>query len=45
MPRPCVVNLDSVEQVPVGLLVQRLAGERMQRVSAALAVAANCPGD
>lgn len=46
VPRPCVVNLDSVEQVPVGLLVQRLgrlADDRMRRVCAALAVAVNCP--
>lgn len=45
VPRPCVVNLDSVEQVPVGLLVQRLgrlAGERMRAVCDALAIAVNC---
>ncbi|MFT4218557.1 MAG: type II toxin-antitoxin system PemK/MazF family toxin [Micropruina sp.] len=46
VPQPCVVNLDSVEQVPVGLLVQRLgrlSGERMRAVCSALAVAVNCP--
>lgn len=45
VPRPCVVNLDSVEQVPVGLLVQRLgrlADHRMHEVCSALAVAVNC---
>ena len=45
VPRPCVVNLDSVEQVPVRLLVQRLgrlASERMRAVCDALAIAVNC---
>ena len=45
VPRPCVVNLDSVEQVPVGLLTQRLgrlAGDRMHAVCDALAIAVNC---
>lgn len=45
VPRPCVINLDSVEQVPVGLLVQRLgrlSDDRMRQVCAALAVAVNC---
>ncbi|MFT3833864.1 MAG: type II toxin-antitoxin system PemK/MazF family toxin [Micropruina sp.] len=45
VPRPCVVNLDSVEQVPAGLLVQRLgrlAGDRMHAVCNALAIAVNC---
>lgn len=45
MPRPCVVNLDSVESVSVGVLDERmgtLSGARMQQVCAALAVATDC---
>lgn len=45
VPRPSVVNLDSVESVPVAVLVERLgrlADERMRQVCAALAVAVDC---
>ena len=45
VPRPCVVNLDSVESVSVGVLDERmgtLSGARMQQVCAALAVATDC---
>lgn len=48
VPRPCVVNLDSVEQVPIGLLVQRLGrlgDHRMREVCAALAIAVDCVTD
>ncbi len=43
--RSCVVALDSLESVTVGLFVERigrLADERMRQVCAALAVAVDC---
>jgi mRNA interferase MazF len=46
VPRPCVVNLDSVESVTVGILVERLGrlgGERISLLCRALAVAVDCP--
>ncbi len=45
VPRPSAVNLDSVESVATGILVDRLgrlSDERMQEVCAALAVAVAC---
>jgi mRNA interferase MazF len=45
VPRPSVVNLDSVESVSVGALVDRLgrlSDERMREVCAALSVAVDC---
>ena len=45
VPRQSAVNLDSVESVPVGLLVERigaLGGRRMAQICSALAVAAGC---
>jgi len=45
VPRPSAVNLDSVESVSVGILVDRLgrlSDERMQDVCTALAVAVAC---
>ncbi len=45
IPLRSAVNLDSVESVAVGLLVERmgrLSGQRMQEVCAALAVAVAC---
>jgi mRNA interferase MazF len=45
VPRRSAVNLDSVESVSIGLLVERLgrlAGERMRDVCAALAIATDC---
>lgn len=45
VPRRSVVNLDSVENVSVAVLVQRLgklADDRMRDVCAALAVATGC---
>jgi len=45
VPRPCVANLDSVESVPAGTLVQRLGSltaARMRSVCSALAVAVEC---
>lgn len=47
VPRPCAVNLDSVEGVSVSVLVARLgrlADDRMREVCAALGVAVDCPG-
>jgi mRNA interferase MazF len=44
-PRRCAVNLDSVESVSLGVLVERLgrlSGARMRDVCAALAVAVDC---
>ena len=46
IPRPCAVNLDSVESVSVAVLVDRLgrlADDRMRQVCAALSVAVDCP--
>lgn len=43
--RLCAVNLDSIESVSVGVLVDRigrLSDERMREVCAALAVAVDC---
>ena len=45
VPRPSAVNLDSIESVSVGVLVDRLgrlSDERMREVCAALAVAVDC---
>lgn len=45
VPRPSVVNLDSVESVSVGALTERvgrLSGDRMRDVCAALRVAVDC---
>lgn len=45
VPRPCAVNLDSVESVSAGVLVHRLGrlgDQRMRQVCAALAVAVDC---
>ena len=45
VPRRCVANLDSVESVSVGVLVQRLGQlgpERMRSICAALGVATDC---
>jgi mRNA interferase MazF len=45
IPLTCAVNLDSVESVPVSTLVERLgrvAGDRMQSICGALAVAVEC---
>lgn len=45
VPRRCAVNLDSVESVSVGVLVQRLgrmAEARMREICDALAVAVDC---
>lgn len=45
MPVPCVVNLDTPELMPKGLLVEkitRLSDARMMDVCRALATATNC---
>jgi mRNA interferase MazF len=45
VPRPSAVNLDSVESVSVGVLVQRLGrlgSDRMAQICAALEVAVAC---
>ena len=45
VPRECVASLDSVEQVSVAVLVQRVgrvSDDRMRMLSAALAVAVDC---
>jgi mRNA interferase MazF len=45
VPRQSAVNLDSVESVSVGLLVERLgrlSDARMREICAALAVAVDC---
>ena len=47
IPRASVANLDSVESVSIGALVERLgrlSDERMRQVCAALAVAVACEG-
>ena len=47
VPRTTAVNLDSVESVSVGVLVERvgvLSGDRMRAVCAALEVAVDCAG-
>ena len=48
IPRPSAVNLDSVESVSVGTLVERLgrlSNTRMAQVCSALAVAVDCGPD
>jgi len=43
--RPCAVNLDSVESVSIGVLVERLgrlSDERLREICAALEVAVDC---
>ncbi len=45
IPKLCVVNLDSIESVPVAMLVDRigaLSGERLGQVCIALGVAVDC---
>jgi len=45
VPRPCAVNLDSVESVSVGVLVGRLGrlgDDRMREICDALSVAVDC---
>ncbi len=45
VPRECVASLDSVEQVSVAVLVQRVgrvSDDRMRMLCAALAVAVDC---
>lgn len=45
MPLPCVVNLDTPELLPKGILVDRitrLSGDRMMEICRALAMATNC---
>lgn len=45
--QPCAVNLDSVESVSVGVMVERLGrlgDERMTQICAALEIAVDCPG-
>ena len=45
VPRPSAINLDSVESVAIGTLVERLgalSGSRMREVCAALEVAVDC---
>jgi mRNA interferase MazF len=47
IPRPSAVNLDSVESVSVGVLVERLgrlSHARMRQICAALEVAVACYG-
>ena len=47
VPRRSAVNLDSVESVSVGVLVQRLgtlSGDRMREVCRALEIAVDCGG-
>lgn len=47
IPRPCAVNLDSVESLSVAVLVSRLgrlADTRMRAICAALEVAVDCAG-
>ncbi|MBU6515985.1 MAG: type II toxin-antitoxin system PemK/MazF family toxin [Acidobacteriota bacterium] len=46
VPKACVVNMDSVESVPLSLLIERigrLSSARMHQVCEALAVAVDCP--
>lgn len=46
IPRRSAVNLDSVESVSVGVLIERLgklSGARMRQICAALEVAVDCP--
>jgi mRNA interferase MazF len=45
VPRPCVANLDSVESVSLGVLVERLgrlADSKMRAMCAALEIAVDC---
>ena len=46
VPLPSVVNLDSVENISLGALVERLgrlSDQRMREICGALAVAVDCP--
>jgi mRNA interferase MazF len=45
VPRTSAVNLDSVESVPIGALVDRvgrMSDDRMREICSALAVAVDC---
>lgn len=42
VPKLSAVNLDSVESVSLGVLVERLGDERMREVCDALSVAVDC---
>ncbi len=45
VPRPCAVNLDSVESASLGVLVDRigrLSDDKMREICDALAVAVDC---
>lgn len=45
VPRQCAANLDSIESVPVGVLVDRLgrlSDDRLRQLCRALAVAVDC---
>ncbi len=45
VPRPCAVNLDSVESASIGVLIERigrLSDQRMREICAALEVAVDC---
>lgn len=45
VPQPCAVNLDSIESVSIGVLVERLgrlADTRMRHICDALAIAVAC---
>ncbi|TVR20782.1 MAG: type II toxin-antitoxin system PemK/MazF family toxin [Ilumatobacter sp.] len=45
VPRPCVANLDSVESVSTGVLVERLgrlADTKMREICEALGIAVDC---
>lgn len=47
VPRPCCINLDSVESVSIAVLVERLgrlSDVKMREVCAALEVAVDCQG-
>jgi mRNA interferase MazF len=47
VPRACAVNLDSVESVSLGTLVERvgrLSGDRMRQICEALDIAMACNG-
>ena len=47
IPQRCAVNLDSVESVPIAVLIDRvgrLADSRMREICAALEVAVDCSG-
>ncbi len=45
VPRPCVANLDSIESVSIGVLVERLgrlSDDKMRALCVALEVAVDC---